>query len=345
MSFASVQNSFKTSRAYTSQTHFELAQPISSHTMKPSLALRAGLVVSILLTAANACNQTTPAIPRLVIYFQSTHDANGHPVSLLPLLTPPTSVTHVILSALHVNENGTIHLNDHLPGDPVFSTLWSDVANLRQAGVKIMAMVGGAAAGSFAVSTLDGDQAAFQKHYSQLERVVRTYDLEGLDLDVEQNMSQQGIARLVKQLRQDFGPEFLITLAPVASALLDGANLSGFDYDTLEGSLGSDIAFYNVQFYNGFGSMSSPSDYKIIANKLDPFKVVAGLLTSQSKGTGWVPFAELSQTVRSLRDEYSGFGGVAGWEYSDSLPGGQEQPWKWAQHISEVLHPHGVAII
>ncbi|UNI16702.1 hypothetical protein JDV02_003116 [Purpureocillium takamizusanense] len=136
-----------------------------------------------------------------------------------------------------------------------------------------------------------------------------------------------------------------ITLAPVASALLGGANLSGFSYEVLENKIGSDISFYNVQFYNGFGSMSNVQDYKTIAAKVDHSKVVAGLLTSQTKGTGWLPFAEMSRTIHSLRDEYVRFGGVAGWEYSDSQPGGQARPWEWVQSMTTLLRPHGVGMV
>lgn len=44
-------------------------------------------------------------------------------------------------------------------------------------------------------------------------------------------MSLAGIVRLIDRLRADFGAGFIITLAPVAAALVEGGgNLSGFGY-------------------------------------------------------------------------------------------------------------------
>lgn len=35
-----------------------------------------------------------------------------------------------------------------------------------------------------------------------------------------------------------------------------------------------------------------------------------------------------------LLDQFPDFGGVMGWEYFNSLPGGQEKPWQWAAGLS-----------
>ncbi|KMU83223.1 hypothetical protein CIHG_01005 [Coccidioides immitis H538.4] len=67
-------------------------------------------------------------------------------------------------------------------------------------------------------------------------------------------MSLDGIIRLIDRLKSDFGDEFIITLAPVATAMVHGLrHLSGFDYRALETARGSKISWYNVQFYNGWG--------------------------------------------------------------------------------------------
>lgn len=79
-----------------------------------------------------------------------------------------------------------------------------------------------------------------------------------MDLDVEQSTPLSVITNLITQLKADFGDDFIITLAPVATALTDGSNLSGFDYITLEQTMGSQIAWYNAQFYSGESSVSTP---------------------------------------------------------------------------------------
>ena len=85
--------------------------------------------------------------PRLAMYVQTFHDEAGNPLSLLPLQN--TSVTHVILAALHLNAPGVIHLNDQPPNSSTFDHVWSDVKTLQEGGIKVMAMMGGAAMGSY----------------------------------------------------------------------------------------------------------------------------------------------------------------------------------------------------
>jgi hypothetical protein len=266
-----------------------------------------------------------------VLYYQTTHDPFGRPISVLPLVTEKhIALTHLIVCSFHINYGGIVHLNDHPPQSPLFYTLWNETRVMQAAGVKVMGMVGGATPGAFTRSTLDSaDVQTFDGYYSQLRNVIAAYRLDGLDIDVEQRMSQQGITRLVRRLRQDFGPDFIITQAPAASALLrsDGA-LSGFSYQQLENEVGADIAFYNTQFYNGLGSMASADTFASIVDAgWPPTKIVAGQLTSPANGGGFVPHEQLNKTVMELRGRYGEIGGIMGWEYFNSAPGGRARPW------------------
>jgi Glycosyl hydrolases family 18 len=260
---------------------------------------------------------------------------------MLPLITKQNiALTHLIVCSFHINAGSVIHLNDYPPSDAHFNTLWAETQVLKNAGVKIMGMIGGAASGSFDTRSLDGNATVFAKYYGQLRDTIKTFGLQGMDLDVEQSMSQSGITRLVNQLYADFGPDFLITLAPVASALSNGGNLSGFDYEDLEAAVGSKIAFYNGQFYNGFGDMSSTASYDaVIANGWTASKILAGEVTSPSEGGGFVTESTLNSTVVKLRNKYGEIGGIMGWEYFDSAPGGTSQPWEWAQEMTAILRP------
>ncbi|AEO68361.1 glycoside hydrolase family 18 protein [Thermothielavioides terrestris NRRL 8126] len=307
-------------------------------------------------------------IPRLVIYYQTTHDSSGRPISVLPLITEQQiALTHLIVAAFHVHANGTIHLNDYPPEQPLFDTLWNETRILQAAGVKVLGMVGGAAPGSFTAATLDADAdaittatttpgnrtstatsptAAFEAAYALLHNAITTHKLDGIDLDVEQAMSQAGITRLVRRLRADFGAEFVITLAPVASALqgrgAPGRNLSGFSYAALEREAGDAIAFYNTQFYSSFGDLAAPADFeRIVAAGWDPRRVVLGQLTSPVHGTGFVPHARLAEVVAGLRKRYGEIGGIMGWEYFNGVPGGAREPWRWAQAMTAILRPGG----
>lgn len=200
-----------------------------------------------------------PALPRIITYYQTHHTPDGKPISALPLLTQPgIRLTHLILAAIHINgDPHAITLNDHPPSHPRFHTLWAELRVLQASGVRVLGMLGGAAKGTFSADRLGSDDDAdFERYYRPLRDLVRARGLDGLDLDVEEQMSLGAAVRLVDRLRADFGPDFIITFAPVAAALLDSRNnLSGFDYEALEVMRGREIAWYNCQFCE-FGLVS-----------------------------------------------------------------------------------------
>lgn len=311
--------------------------------MKSAFVYLVSLLATLSLAApAKDIREEPTDLPRLVIYFQTTHDSNNNPISMLPLINEKgIALTHLIVCSFHINQGGVIHLNDFPPDDPHFYTLWNETITMKQAGVTIMGMIGGAAAGSFNSQTLDStNSTTFELYYGQLHDLITNFGLQGMDLDVEQPMSQDGINRLISRLKADFGPDFLVTLAPVASALENSSNLSGFNYKTLQSTQLDNIDWYNTQFYSGFGSMSSTGDYdRIVANGFTPATVVAGQLTSPSNGFGWIPTSQLNSTIISLVSEYGEIGGIMGWEYFNSQPGGTAEPWEWAQIVTEILRP------
>ena len=136
-------------------------------------------------------------------------------------------------------------------------------------------------------------------------------------------------------------------------------NLSGFSYFELEKAVGSLIAWYNTQFYCGWGDMSSSEDYENIMLGVgcgiwpppppkedelvgstgmvwDVRKIVVGLVTNPRNGAGWVPdelvrdslercvnvFGSLDPPVEKSDgggNVGTSFGGVMGWEYFNSM--------------------------
>ena len=251
---------------------------------------------------------------------------------MLPLVRNNTGITHILLAAFHVNTDPQrVTLNDDPPESAIYDQLWAEVPLVKQSGIKVMGMLGGAAPGTF--QNLDGDDAEkFERYYRPLLAVVRRHELDGLDLDVEERMSQRGIVRLIDRLKLDLGESFIITLAPVAPALLGIGNLSGFDYRELELQRGAKISWYNVQFYNGWGIANDPRIYAlIIQERWAPQKVVLGMLTNPKNGSqGYVTLETMGPVLALLLEQFPDFGGVMGWEYFNSLPGGQEKPWQWA---------------
>ncbi|KAH8702219.1 putative class III chitinase [Talaromyces proteolyticus] len=276
-----------------------------------------------------------PSQRRIVLYHQTIVPRERGYVPISPLIDNHTGTTHVILAAFHINGRpGDITLNDDPPDSPIYNALWEEVPRIQRAGVKVMGMLGGAAMGSF--QRLDGLQLEFEAYYTPLLAIIRRYGLEGLDLDVEEAMSLQGIIRLIDRLKADLGDDFIITLAPVAAALVGMGNLSGFSYRELEQSRGSKISWYNTQFYNGWGTAQDLRMYAaIIATGWSPNKVVLGLLTNAENGSqGYVSSKVIGPLLALLILQFPDFGGVMGWEYFNALPGEHQKPWQWAAEMS-----------
>jgi len=269
---------------------------------------------------------------RIATYYQTHNLKDGTYVSLLPLLQ--SAITHVNIAAIHINETpGDVTLNDNSPHSQIYEAFWEEVAALQSSGIKVLGMLGGAAKGSF--QRLDGDAEQFENYYVPLREMVHSFRLDGLDLDVEEDMSLDGVVRLIDRLKLDFGDDFLITLAPVQTALTGGGNLSGFDYGKLEKTRGSKIAWYNAQFYCGWGNMATTDDYKAIMNAgWPPEKILTGVLSNPANcSKGYVEITTEMSVISSLIREYPKFGGVVGWEYFNSMPGGEECPWEWVEKM------------
>jgi chitinase len=283
--------------------------------------------------ASTQAARPTAAVHQDVVYYQTQYNGGDY-VSPLPMLTNRTGVTDVIVAAIHLDSGGIIHLNDNSPDDPMFTQMWSDLGTMQASGVKVEAMLGGAAAGSYANLATD-----FSEYYPLLKNLITEHHLDGIDLDVEESESLGSIEQLINQLRADFGSSFLITMAPVASALEGGGNISGFSYDDLVHADGSAINWYNAQFYCGWGSLSTTANYDAIINYglVPASKLVAGAVTNPSSCSGYVAPATLEKTVKKLVAEHPDFGGVAGWEYFNSEPGGTAAPWEWAAGMSAAM--------
>jgi chitinase len=301
------------------------------------LAILAGAVaVAAGLTVAPPANATTDQ-HRVVVYYQTQYQADRY-VSPKPLTDKKTGLTDLIVAAIHVNSTpGDIRLNDDVPSDPKFDPMWQELDEMKLKGVNVLGMLGGAAQGTF--QRLEPE--TFGAYYPALKSMIAKYKLDGIDLDVEENMSIAGIRHLIDSLKADFGEGFIITMAPVATALSGGGNLSGFNYEELYSTHGHSISWFNTQFYCGWGNLASPEGYEAIINRgvFPASKVVAGTYTTTEGCSGYVPMDTLTKTIKSLTRTYPHFGGVASWEYFNSLPGGTSAPWKWAAHVSRAMKP------
>ncbi|ESZ94156.1 hypothetical protein SBOR_5434 [Sclerotinia borealis F-4128] len=271
--------------------------------------------------AAQNSTHDIATTPRLAVYVQTYHDEHNKDMnlSILPLLDANIQPTHVILAALHVMATpGLIHLNDDPPNAQMYDELWSQVQALQTAGIKVSCMMGGAAPGTW--DSFVGSDTEFHQYYDPLlNNFIKKYNLDGIDIDVEQFVDLTVALRFIKQLYNDMGPDFVITMAPVASALSFGGSLSGFSYADLDAQARDSITgapmitFFNAQFTNGWGYAGNTNDYDAIINAgWDPSRVVMLVSAATNDASGWVPISTLQKTIRSLRNKYPNFGGVNG---------------------------------
>jgi hypothetical protein len=311
--------------------------------------IRSLWVVAILALAsgvfsARAFGQAAEASDKRVIYYYQTQYYNGTYVSLAPIWkqinqrTGKPVVTDVMIASFHLghNNNGSpyIHLNDTVPNDPMFTQMWQEVATLQSHGVTVRMLLGGAAQGSY--GDLFSEWSTF---YPILKHTLRKYHLDGFDMDIEKNVSLSNAQMLIHKINGDFGPKFILTMDPVASALWGGANLSGFDYKQLyQSGEGKRINWFNGQFYSGFATLATTADYdRIVAYGFPADKVVGGTLGNPADGNGYVPYGTVAQTATALVGEYPTFGGLAAWEYFNTLPGGLPKPTEWARIMQKAM--------
>ncbi|KDR77502.1 hypothetical protein GALMADRAFT_65594 [Galerina marginata CBS 339.88] len=296
-----------------------------------------------------------PGLPspvhRVIAYYQTSTD-NGKYISPTPLIPV---VTHLIMGAIHLDngndDNGPkprIFVNSISPDDASLVRVWTDLARMQGSGVKVMAMLGGG--GGYTYTSLV-DSTKFEGLYAILAKFIKDRRLDGIDLDIEEHASytttdnkvittNDVAVHLIQRLRADFGEEFIITLTPVASALVKNASSYwGVTYSAVEKAQGPNIDWYNAQFYNGFGSMGNTDNYEAIVSgfPLDPSRLVPIVLTKEDFGSGFVKVDDVKSTMRKLLQKYGNrFGGVAGWEYAHSRPD-TEEPWTWAEVMQATM--------
>ena len=92
----------------------------------------------------------------------------------------------------------------------------------------------------------------FEVYYDLLYKLLneKRY-IKGIDLDIEEGVKLEDVKMLIKRLNKDFGNDFIITLAPVASSMMyDMPGMGDFVYKELHtSSEGELISWYNVQCY------------------------------------------------------------------------------------------------
>lgn len=233
----------------------------------------------------------------------------------------------VIVSSIHfgnLNNVPYIHLNNNPPASSIFDNVWYECEKISAQGVDILLMIGGAGgAYEYLFSNFD-------KCYPMLEQLIRTKSfIKGIDLDIEESVNPKNIEKLIQKLIEDFGEDFIITMAPVSNSLInDGEGFGGFSYkDLYKSSVGKYINWFNTQCYDSF---TEETYTKIINNGYPTEKIVFGML-----GGDYENFNKSLIEIQKVYMKYSKCKGVFIWEYINSPPD-KNDPSKWCKSIKNI---------
>ena len=259
---------------------------------------------------------------KTIYYYQTFVDLH----QLFPHLT---DIDVINVSSIHFDKdkqgNSQIYLNDNLPNNPIFDTMWREVHEASDQGVTIMLMVGGAGG---AYTNLFKE---FNTYYPLLKELLQLKSfISGIDLDIEEVVDINNVKRLINLLKKDF-PNLKLSMAPVSGSMMSSSSgMGGFSYkDLYKSQEGQHIDWFNVQCY---GSFSFNTYQSIINNGYPPDKIVMGHESGQfDKNTFHTALEEVKKCLKS----YPTMGGVYDWEYLNAPPD-ENDPSQWAKLMSHV---------
>lgn len=230
----------------------------------------------------------------------------------------------IIVSSLHVGaykNDPYIHLNNYHPDSPKYDIVWQDLQKLYYNGVTIMCMIGGAG-GAF--NNLFSD---FKTYYPLLRNFLKEKRfITGIDLDIEENVKQGDVKKLINCLVKDFGEDFTITMAPVAQSLMDDSpsGFSSLNYKELyESEEGQFIDWFNVQAY---GCFNFETYDKIMKNNYSPKNIIFGMISGDFLNDN---FHIALKEINMIKKTYPNFQGCDIWELVNAPPD-IDDPSKWA---------------
>ena len=197
---------------------------------------------------------------------------------------------NIHLSSIHFgldSENQPyIHLNNYTPGDPKFSSVWTQLQQCKQQGINITLMIGGAGGG---YRSLFSNYATYYRILKQL-LIDKTGLITGVDLDIEEIVSLKDTLKLITDIKHDF-PDMTISMSPVQFSLeTDVPGMGGFCYkDILKTNL---VDYFIGQFYTDF---SLDAFTKCVENGYSPEKIVIGMISGQDFGDNLDAISEIKK--------------------------------------------------
>lgn len=252
---------------------------------------------------------------RIIYYYQTF-------TGLKRILIPNPVVTHINISSIHFgnNQDGSpyIHLNNNPPDDSVFDSLWKEINQASQLGIKIHVMLGGAGG---AYTNLFNNYVTY---YPLLIKMIKEHQIiSGIDLDIEETVELDNVKKLINNLVSDLGEDFEITMAPLSDSLeTDEPGMGGFIYkDLFKSEEGKYIKYFHVQCYNSFQYQNFEN---MINNGYPSNMIIMGMLSGQD-------FDNVLTTLKQIKHKFNNMGGAFIWEYYDA-------PEDWDSRVKNVYN-------
>src|SRR5579859_4405044 len=243
--------------------------------------------------------------------------------------------THVIISALHMHCDGgnyVMYLND-TPIGQINPAFWRVVTTLRAAGVTVTGLLAGAGNGTW---------DCIQKHPPRAMAALKVltdapYHLQGFDLDFETPpIYDPKLLASYTNLVAGIRPGLVITHAPIPGML------SAYDASFWQ-SAGANLAWLNVQWYGDSQLVQAYDNFvtgKTSGTPVDPTKVVAGATVVEQQGVGYTDLCQLMTMVNTIQKKPGigqKFGGVAGWEFTQTIGSPNPKVSNWDTCIAAAL--------
>jgi chitinase len=186
-----------------------------------------------------------------------------------------------------------------------------DIKDLKSKGQHVIISVGGAN-GAITINS----EAAADKFASTLSKIIKKFGFEGVDIDLE-GAAVSGtayIARGLRKVHDEFGDDFIITMAPETYYMHKANDLTGAYY-RLATEIKDILTICYPQFYNAGGDIGYnnfnaryPSQSFItslatmyIENGLRPDQLAIGVpALSSGAGSGYISIDNLKAVINSL---------------------------------------------
>lgn len=201
----------------------------------------------------------TPFTGRALVGYWETWDATIHSAGHIPLNDINSKYNVICIAFPVIHADGTCVFEDGMAPTEDVPTR-EEIAQAQAAGKKVLLSIGGAAAHINLTSTAVAD-----KFIETCTRILQENGFDGIDIDIESGLlaggsystlstSQTNLIRIINGIMDNFGPNFMLTMAPETAYVTGGGVAYGNAYGAylrIINDVRDRISWIQMQYYNG----------------------------------------------------------------------------------------------